>query len=38
VGEHALVLADEIERSAASTMSGTERFRTRFHPRQLIDS
>ena len=35
-GEHALALADEIESAAGATMTGAERFRSRFHPRRLL--
>ena len=36
VGQEALDLADEIERAAEATMSGADRFRTRFHPQRLL--
>lgn len=37
VGEYALVLAAEIERAAEATMTHSDRFRSRFHPRRLLE-
>ena len=34
----ALGLADEVDDAASATMTGPERFRSRFHPRRLLDA